>query len=76
MHQDDAKHFEAFVNYVLFRSMCAENVDPSELTYTGADPGIDGVMIFIDDVYVSSVEEAEESFKKKKKDSDAVVIFT
>lgn len=56
--------------------MCAENVDPSELTYTGADPGIDGVMIFIDDVYVSSVEEAEESFKKKKKDSDAVVIFT
>ena len=28
---DEAKQFEAFVNYSIFRSICAENVDPNDL---------------------------------------------
>lgn len=60
---DETRQFEAFVNYAVFRSICAENVDPKELIYDGDDPGIDGVMIFIDDAYVASVEEVADAFK-------------
>ena len=73
---DDARRFESFVNYAIFRSFCAETVDPKDLVYVGPDPGIDGIMIFIDDVYVSSAEEVEDVFKQRKKDSDALIVFT
>lgn len=73
---DDSKQFEAFVNYSIFRSFCAENVDPKDLVYEGDDPGIDGVMVFIDDTYVSSVEEVAEAFKGRKRDSEVVIVFT
>lgn len=73
---DEATQFEAFVNYAVFRSICAENVDPKELVYDGDDPGIDGVMIFIDDAYVASVEEVADAFKGRKRDSEVVIVFT
>lgn len=76
LNSDDARHFEAFVNYAVFRSFCAENIDPKALIYTGADPGIDGIMIFVDDVYVSSHEEVEDVFKNKKKDAEVLIVFT
>ena len=67
---NETKQFEAFLNYVIFRTHCAENVDPHDLVYDGDDPGIDGVMIFIDDAYVSSVDEVEEAMKGRKRDTD------
>jgi len=73
---DQAKQFEAFVNYAVFRSMCAENVDPKDLIYDGDDPGIDGVMVFIDDAYVASVEEVADAFKGRKRDSEVIIVFT
>lgn len=73
---DETKQFEAFVNYAVFRSICAENVDPKELVYDGDDPGIDGVMIFIDDTYVASVEEVADAFRGRKRDSEAIIVFT
>ena len=72
----EAKQFEAFLNYVIFRTHCAENVDPRDLVYDGDDPGIDGVMIFIDDAYVSSVDEVEEAMKGRKRDTDVTIVFT
>jgi hypothetical protein len=51
----ESKQFEAFVNYVVLRSLSAETVDPKDLIYEGDDPGIDGILIFIDDNYVSAV---------------------
>jgi hypothetical protein len=63
VYDKEAKQFETFLNYVIFRTHCAENVDPRDLVYDGDDPGIDGVMIFIDDAYVSSVDEVEEAMK-------------
>lgn len=72
----EAKQFEAFVNYAIFRSHCAENIEPRTLVYEGDDPGIDGVMIFIDDSYVSSVEEVEEAMTGRKRDADVTVAFT
>lgn len=73
---DEAKQFEAFVNFAAFRLLCAEAVDPSDLIYTGDDPGIDGVMVFLDDVYVSSSEEVGDFLSNRKRDVDATIVFT
>lgn len=71
-----SKQFEAFLNYAIFRTHCAENIEPRDLVYEGDDPGIDGVMIFVDDSYVSSAEEVEEALKDRKRDADVTVVFT
>ena len=72
----ESKQFEAFVNYVVLRSLSAETVDPKDLIYEGDDPGIDGILIFIDDSYVSSAEEVQEAFSGKRRDAEVVVVFT
>jgi hypothetical protein len=71
----ESKQFEAFVNYVV-RSLSADAVDPKDLIYEGDDPGIDGILIFIDDSYVSSVDEVEDAFSGRRRDADATVVFT
>lgn len=72
----ESKQFEAFVNYVIFRNHCAENIEPRDLVYDGDDPGIDGVLIFIDDSYVSSIEEIESIMSGRKRDAEVTIIFT
>jgi len=72
----ESKQFEAFVNYVVLRSLSADAVDPKDLIYEGDDPGIDGILIFIDDSYVSSVDEVEDAFSGRRRDADATVVFT
>jgi hypothetical protein len=76
VERDEAKQFEAFVNFAAFRSLCAEAIDPSDLVYDGDDPGIDGVMIFLDDVYVSSSDEVADFLVNRRRDVDATVVFT
>jgi len=58
----ESKQFEAFVNYVVLRTFSADVIDPKDLVYEGDDPGVDGILIFIDDSYVSSVEEVDDIF--------------
>lgn len=72
----DSRAFEAFVAYSAFRKLSADNIDPKDLIYEGDDPGIDGLSIFLDDSYVSSVDEVAEFFASRKRDVDAVIIFT
>jgi hypothetical protein len=72
----EPKQFEAFANYAIFRSFCAENISPSDLVYDGDDPGIDGVMIFVDDTFVSSKEEVIDAFKDRRRDAVVVVVFS
>ncbi len=73
---DPSKQYEAFVSYSIFRSFCAENVDPRDLIYDGDDPGIDGVMTFLDDSCVSSPDEVRDAFSSRKRDSDVTVVFS
>lgn len=73
---DLTKQFEAFVNFVIFRSLCSESVDPNDLVYSGDDPGIDGIMIFVDDDYVSSAEEVNDALVGRKRDVDVTIVFT
>ncbi|MPR12025.1 AIPR family protein [Microvirga tunisiensis] len=72
---DISKRFEAFLNYSVLRSYSADAVNPSELVYEGDDPGIDGVLFFIDDVYVSSVDEIDELLKNRRRDCDVTIAF-
>lgn len=74
--RDESKSFEAFVNYAAFRTLSAEAIDPNDLIYDGDDPGIDGVMVFLDDAYISSPEEVEDFFTSRKRDVEATIIFT
>ena len=43
---------------------------------TGMTQELNGVMIFIDDAYVSSVDEVEEAMKGRKRDTDVTIAFT
>ena len=71
-----SKQFEAFLNYAIFRTFCAENIEARELIYDGDDPGIDGIMIFVDDSYISSIEEIEEVMRGRRRDAEVTVVFT
>lgn len=74
--EQEGKQFEAFLNYVVFRQHCAERIDPRDLVYIGDDPGLDGVMVFVNDSYVSSIEEVEEALTGRKRDADVTIVFT
>lgn len=76
LEREESRQFEAFLNYSVLRSLCAETVDPADLIYDGDDPGIDGIMVFLDDVFVSSEDEIAEFFSSRKRDVDATVVFT
>lgn len=60
------KALEKFVNYSIFRNFSLDNISPDDLSYEGDDPGIDGVFFFLEDMYISSVEELEETVKKQE----------
>lgn len=72
----ESKAFEAFVNYAVFQSISVDAIDPNDLVYDGDDPGIDGIMFFINDSFVASKEEVQHEFSGKKRDCDVTVIFT
>lgn len=73
---DESKNFEAFVAYCAFTQYSADKVDPSELVYEGADPGIDGALLFLNDRAVFSAEELEEIFDSSKREFEAVIVLT
>ncbi len=72
---DRDKVLEAFAAYSILREFSSDQVNPSDLTYEGDDPGIDSILIFIDDTYISSVEEVSETFLGRKRDVDVDVVF-
>ena len=73
---DEAKNFEAFVAYCAFSQYSADSVEATDLVYEGADPGIDGALLFLDDRAVFSVEELEEIFESPKREFQATVVLT
>ncbi len=73
---DEAKNFEAFVNYCVFSKYSGDNVEASDLVYEGADPGIDGAILFLDDRAVFSVEELKEIFQTTKREYQVTIVLT
>lgn len=72
----DDRAFEAFVNFSILRSYSTDSVDVESLIYEGADPGIDGLMFFVDDIYLSANDELDDLFQKKKRDLDVHIVMT
>lgn len=72
---DEATAFEAFVSYSVLRSFSSDVVSPADLIYDGDDPGIDGLLFIVDDIYVSSVDEIEDLFRGRRRDFDVTVCF-
>lgn len=73
---DESVVFEMFVNYSIGRSLSSGPLDPIEMVYDGADPGIDGFIALLNGEQVSSVEEASDVFEQAKNDVDAHFVFT
>lgn len=73
---DTAKNFEAFTNYCVFSKYSADSVEISDLIYEGADPGIDGALLFLDDRAVFSVEELTEIFNSSRREYHVTLVFT
>jgi hypothetical protein len=65
---EESKNFEAFVNYCAFSKYSGDRVEASDLVYEGADPGIDGALLFLDDRAVFSLEELEEIFETSRRE--------
>ena len=73
---EESKNFEAFVNYCAFSKYTGDSVEASDLVYEGADPGIDGAFLFLDDRAVFSIEELDEIFQKSKREYQVTIVFT
>ncbi|NKN39852.1 AIPR family protein [Agrobacterium sp. a22-2] len=71
-----SKNFEAFVNYCVFSKYSADSIEVSDIVYEGADPGIDGAMLFLDDRAVFSEDELIEIFDKSKREYHVSIVFT
>ncbi|ANR78246.1 AIPR family protein [Kosakonia sacchari] len=73
---DESKNFEAFVNYCAFAKYSGDSVEVSDLVYEGADPGIDGALLFLDDRAVFSSEELDEIFQSTRREYQVSIVLT
>ena len=73
---DCNKNFEAFGNYCAFSKYSGDSVEVSDLVYEGADPGIDGAFLSLDDRAVFSLEELNEIFESSRREHYVSIIFT
>ena len=71
-----SKNFEAFSNYCVFSKYSGDSVEITDLVYEGADPGIDGAFLFLDDRAVMSVEEISEIFADTRREYEVTIVFT
>jgi hypothetical protein len=73
---EDTKNFEAFANYCIFQKHSSDAVDPSDLVYEGADPGIDGAFLFVEDRAIFSLSELEDVLASSRRELSFTVVFT
>ncbi len=72
----ETKNFEAFSNYCVFSKHSADSVDPTDLVYDGADPGIDGAFVFIEDRAVFSISELNDLLSSTKREMAITIVMT
>jgi hypothetical protein len=71
-----SKNFEAFGNYCVFSKYSGDSIEVSDLVYDGADPGIDGAFLFLDDRGVFSLEELTEILEGSRREFSVSFVFT
>lgn len=72
----ETKNFEAFANYCVFSKYSSDSIEVPDLVYEGADPGIDGAFLFLDDRGVMSLDELNEIFANSRREYAVSVVFT
>ncbi|MEN3234920.1 AIPR family protein [Methylobacterium ajmalii] len=72
----DTKNFEAFANYCIFTKYTGDTVEVADLVYDGADPGIDGAFMYLDDRAVMSFEELAEILDGSRREYAVSIVFT
>lgn len=73
---DQTKNFEMFAHYCVFSKFSADKVEVVDLVYEGADPGIDGAMLFLDDRAVFSADELREILGTSRREFHVSVVLT
>ncbi|MCO6363708.1 MULTISPECIES: AIPR family protein [unclassified Paracoccus (in: a-proteobacteria)] len=73
---EESKNFEAFTAYCAFTRYSADSVEATDLVYDGADPGIDGAFLFLDDRAVFHFDELEEIFASSRREFHVTVVLT
>ena len=70
------KQFEYFANYCIIRSFYPEDFDPQLITTDeGDDAGIDGISFLIDGELVTTLNEAQDIFKRPKRNISVTIYF-
>jgi len=72
----ETKQFEFFANYCIASKYSFSKVEPENITSDEDDAGIDGIIFFLDNEIVSTIEEFQEVLDRPKRSIEARVIFT
>jgi len=72
---NESKNFEAFSSYCIAKHYTFDNVNPETLIYDGDEPGIDSAFFICDESIVTSLDEINALFDKKKNNHDIVCIL-
>lgn len=72
----DDKAFEYLSNYLIAQDLSPARVDPTGLTTSDDDAGIDGVIFQVDGEIVLSLDDLDGIFARPKREFEATVVFT
>jgi AIPR protein len=72
---DEQKRFENFVNYCVASKYYSGRIDPSDITTSDVDAGIDGIIVIADGELVTTEEEVNLIFESHKRNIEVDFIF-
>ena len=72
---DEATQFEKFAAHCVVSNQYASGFDLDEVVTSAGDDGIDGVAVVIDEIVVSSPEDATAVFRTTRRNHDVDVVF-
>jgi AIPR protein len=72
---EEQKRFEYFVNYCVASKFYSGRIDPSDITTSDDDAGIDGIIIIADGELVTTEEEINSIFESHKRNIEVEFIF-
>ncbi len=72
---EEQKRFEYFVNYCIASKFYSGRIDPSDITTSDNDAGIDGIIIIADGELVTTEEEINSIFESHKRNLEVEFIF-
>jgi hypothetical protein len=74
-HEPESKQFELFANFCVVHGVHQDRFDPLLVTTEPPEAGIDGIAFVLDESLVSTREEAEDIFARKRGDVSARLVF-